>query len=96
MLFHVRMDVHLPLDMPADVANEIKAREKARFQELQRGGQWRHIWRVVGQYSNVSVFDVESPQQLHDYLLSLPLFPYMKIEVMPLCRHPSSLHEDDR
>ncbi|KKC44757.1 muconolactone delta-isomerase, partial [Acinetobacter sp. V2] len=25
MLFHVRMDVHIPLDMPADKANEIKA-----------------------------------------------------------------------
>ncbi|MDB9682388.1 muconolactone Delta-isomerase family protein, partial [Acinetobacter baumannii] len=23
MLFHVRMDVHIPLDMPADKANEI-------------------------------------------------------------------------
>jgi len=29
MLFHVRMDVHIPLDMPADKANEIKAVEKA-------------------------------------------------------------------
>lgn len=28
MLFHVRMDVHIPLDMPADKANEIKAIEK--------------------------------------------------------------------
>jgi muconolactone D-isomerase len=96
MLFHVRMDVHLPLDMATDVADQLKAREKARFQELQRSRKWRHIWRVVGQYSNVSVFDVDSAAELHDYLLSLPLFPYMKIEVMPLCRHPSSLYEDDR
>lgn len=29
MLFQVRMDVKIPADMPADVANEIKAREKA-------------------------------------------------------------------
>ena len=28
MLFHVRMDVNIPADMPADVANQIKAREK--------------------------------------------------------------------
>jgi muconolactone D-isomerase len=27
MLFHVRMDVNIPADLPADVANEIKARE---------------------------------------------------------------------
>jgi muconolactone D-isomerase len=96
MLFHVRMDVKLPLDMPLDVAEQLKATERARFQELQRSGVWRHIWRIVGQYANVSIFDVDSPAQLHEYLTSLPLFPYMQIEVMPLCRHASSLHEDDR
>ena len=57
MLFHVRMDVRLPADMPADVANEIKAREKAYSQDLQRSGKWRHIWRLVSEYANVSVFD---------------------------------------
>jgi muconolactone D-isomerase len=28
--------------------------------------------------------------------MQLPLFPYMDIEVTGLCRHPSSIHEDDR
>ena len=55
MLFHVRMDVHIPLDMPADKANEIKAVEKAYSQDLQRQGKWRHIWRITGQYSNISI-----------------------------------------
>ncbi len=96
MLFQVHMKVNLPFDMPADVAQQLKATEKARFQDLQRSGKWRHIWRVVGQYSNVSIFDVDSPGELHDLLLSLPLFPYMEIEVIALCRHPSSLHQDDR
>ncbi|WP_425511616.1 muconolactone Delta-isomerase family protein [Xanthomonas arboricola] len=90
------MDVVLPTAIDAEVADTLKREEKARFQELQRSGQWRHIWRIVGQYSNVSIFDVGSPSELHDLLLSLPLFPYMVIAVMPLCRHPSSLHDDDR
>lgn len=96
MLFHVRMDVQLPVDMPAEVAADIKAREKAYFQELQRAGKWRHIWRVVGEYANYSIFDVADNTELHDLLSSLPLFPYMRIAVTPLCRHPSSTHEDDR
>jgi muconolactone D-isomerase len=33
---------------------------------------------------------------LHDTLMTLPLFPYMDIEVRPLCRHASSIHADDR
>ena len=31
MLFHVRMDVNIPLDMPAETANEIKAVENSIF-----------------------------------------------------------------
>jgi muconolactone D-isomerase len=95
MLFHVRMDVNIPADLPVDVANEIKAREKAYSQELQRSGKWRHIWRVVGEYANYSVFDVESNTELHEILSGLPLFPYMKISVEALCRHPSSIRESD-
>jgi muconolactone D-isomerase len=95
MLFHVRMDVNLPADMPPDVANEIKAREKAYSQALQRSGKWPHIWRLAGEYANYSILDVQSNAELHEILTGLPLFPYMKISVTPLCRHPSSIRDDD-
>jgi muconolactone D-isomerase len=95
MLFHVRMDVDIPPDMPDDVVEDIKAREKAYSQELQRNGQWRHIWRLVGEYANYSIFNVGSNEELHNILTKLPLFPYMEISVTPLCRHPSSVRDDD-
>ncbi|MBT0667331.1 muconolactone Delta-isomerase [Novosphingobium profundi] len=96
MLFMVEMDVNIPLDFDAEEAAAIKAREKAYFQELQKAGTWRHIWRKVGLYSNVSIFDVESNTVLHDTLMGLPLYPFMTMTITPLCRHPSSLHDDDR
>ncbi|AUZ48131.1 muconolactone Delta-isomerase [Pseudomonas fluorescens] len=96
MLFHVKMTVNLPLDMPAERAASLKAEEKALAQRLQQQGKWRHLWRIAGHYANYSVFDVESVQALHDLLMQLPLFPYMAIEVNALCRHPSSIHADDR
>lgn len=96
MLFMVEMDVNVPLDFDADRLAELKQAEKERFQQFQRAGTWRHIWRVVGHYSNVSIFDVESSAALHDILTSLPLFPLMDIRVTALCRHPSSVHDDDR
>jgi muconolactone D-isomerase len=96
MLFHVKMTVRLPHDMPAAQADDLKAREKAIAQELQRAGMWRHLWRIAGRYANVSVFDVASSAELHDTLSRLPLFPYMDIEVQALCRHASSIHDDDR
>jgi muconolactone D-isomerase len=96
MLFKVEMDVNVPLDYDAERFDALKQAEKARFQELQKSGTWRHIWRVVGQYSNVSIFDVESNAALHDIMMSLPLYPFMDVRVTALCRHPSSLHDDDR
>ena len=92
MLFHVHMIVEIPPDMPAEIAAEIKAREKAYSQELQRSGKWLHLWRIAGEYANYSVFDVGSNDELHEILSGLPLFPYMRVRVVPLARHPSSIH----
>lgn len=91
MLFLVRMDVKIPHDMTSEVADDIKAREKAYAQELQRSGKWTHLYRVVGEYANYSIFDVESNDELHTLLSGLPLFPYMTIKVTPLAKHPSSI-----
>ena len=91
MLFLVRMDVNIPRDLPVEEANEIKAREKAYSQDLQRDGSWKSIWRVVGEYANYSIFDVASNDELHQLLQGLPLFPFMKISVTPLAQHPSAI-----
>jgi muconolactone D-isomerase len=96
MLIMVEMDVRIPLDFDRAEAERLKAEEKARFQQLQRTRKWRHIWRKVGQYANVSIFDVQDNVELQDILTSLPLFPFMEMKLTPLVRHPSSLHEDDR
>jgi muconolactone D-isomerase len=96
MLFHVKMTVKLPLDMDPAKAAQIKADEKELAQRLMREGKWRHLWRIAGQYANYSVFDLDSVQELHDTLMQLPLFPYMDVEIDALCRHPSSIRDDDR
>ena len=96
MLAMVEMNVRIPLDINKEDAACLKAREKERFQELQSAGKWRHIWRIVGHYANVSIFDVESNTELHEILTGLPLYPFMEMKVTPLCRHPSSIHDDER
>lgn len=91
MLYHVRMDVRPPHDVDPARFEALKAEEKARAQALQQQGAWRHLWRVAGQYSNVSIFDVEDHDELHAILSALPLFPFMEIAVTPLARHPSAI-----
>lgn len=95
MLFHVRMDVNIPRDLPPAEAAEIIARERAYSQDLQASGKWRHIWRIAGAYANYSVFDVKDNAELHEILSGLPLFKFMQIELAPLLRHPSSIRDDD-
>jgi muconolactone D-isomerase len=92
MLFHVRMDVRIPHDMDPAVKADLVAREKELAQEVQRSGRWPHLWRVAGEYANVSIFDVESNDALHEVLSSLPLFPYMDVTVTPLATHPSDIN----
>ena len=96
MLFMVEMDVRIPAGFDAEESAKLKAAEKVCFQELQRSGTWRHIWRVVGRYANVSIFDVPGNAELHNILTGLPLYRFMEIKVTALCRHPSSIHDDDR
>lgn len=91
MLYLVHMVVDIPSTLAHEEAARIKADEKAYSQQLQRSGQWPHLWRVVGEYANYSVFDVASNDELHDILSRLPLFPFMKITVTALAKHPSSI-----
>ena len=91
MLFAVRMDVTIPPNMDEKAKAELLAREKAYSQELQRTGEWQSIWRCVGEYANISIFDVAGNERLHEILWGLPLFPYMKIDITPLAAHPSDI-----
>lgn len=60
MIFHVRMDVSIPRDLPDQERARLLEEEKQRAQDLQRQGVWLYLWRVVGRYSNISIFDTGS------------------------------------
>jgi muconolactone D-isomerase len=91
MLFHVRIDVRIPRDLDQEQLNQLSTLEHERAKELQLQGKWTHLWRIAGKFANISIFDVESPAELHDILNSLPLYPFMELEIAALCRHPGSL-----
>jgi muconolactone D-isomerase len=67
------------------------AEEHERAKELQQQGKCLHLCRVAGKFANVSVFNVDDPAELHELLNSLPLYPFMEVEVTALCHHPGSL-----
>ena len=85
------MDVSVPRDMEAQAKAELLAAEKTYSQELQRQGEWQSIWRCVGAYANISIFDVAGNERLHEILWGLPLFPYINMDITPLAAHPSDI-----
>ena len=91
MLFHVRIDVRIPHDVDPEKLKELSAKEHERAKELQLQRKWVHLWRLAGKYANISIFDVDSPAELHEILNSLPLYPFMEVEIAALCHHPGSL-----
>jgi muconolactone D-isomerase len=95
VLFHVVMNVSVPFDLDSEKLSELNDREHERAQDVQNQGKWPHLWRVAGKFANISVFDVDSPAELHEILSSLPLYPLMDIEVTALCHHPGSIASGD-
>lgn len=94
MLFLVKMTVDWPREMPKVEAEALQEAERSYSAELQRKGLWKHLWRTTGVFGNVSVFDVESHEVLHDALTGLPFFPYLTLEITPLSRHPGWVMPD--
>jgi muconolactone D-isomerase len=88
MLFLLRIDVSIPADMPQAEKDKLRERENARAAELIAEGTMQGIWRIVGRVANNSLWKADTLEILHDKVSSLPMFPYMKIDVTPLINHP--------
>ena len=94
MLFYVYITVRIPHDADPEQVRKLGEQEHERAKALQEQGKWLHLWRVAGKFANVSIFEVESPAELHEILNSLPLYPFMEVDVTALCRHPGAITPD--
>jgi len=91
MLYCVMMEVNIPADIDAAELAKLREAEKNRAIEMQKSGKFVHLWRVAGRPANISIFDCESNDELHELLTSLPMFSYFSVNIVPLAKHPSSI-----
>ena len=78
-----------------DVRAAIEA-ERARARVLAEQGHLVRIWRPRRRgWANVGLWRAANEAELRSILESLPLFPWMSIDIRPLDPHPSDppLHE---
>ncbi len=85
--------VHIQVNWPPDGdpvrRDELMAAERERGRELVEAGVIRRLWRVPGRWANWGVWRADSPDDLHAALASLPFFPWLDIQVIPLAGHPN-------
>ena len=87
MEFLVSINVDVPQDFPASSFEQLLIRERLRGKELKAQGSIERIWRVPGTRNNVGIWKAEDASELHLLLSSLPIFAFMRIEILQLAVH---------
>jgi muconolactone D-isomerase len=87
MEFLVRIEFSLPPGLDPAKRAELLEHEAARGRELRAAGAIVRIWRIPGRTANVAIWQAPDPTELHALLSSLPLFPWMDIDVTALAVH---------
>ncbi|WP_199435504.1 muconolactone Delta-isomerase [Qaidamihabitans albus] len=89
MEFLVHIEIRWPADAPEEDRERIFAEECEQGQQLARDGLLRRVWRVPGRWANWSLYEATDATELHRALTTLPLYPWMDIEVHALAEHPN-------
>lgn len=89
MDFLVRIDVRIPADFDEARKNDLVRREADRAKELAAAGVIYRLWRIPGRWSNVGIWRARDATALHDAITSLPMYPWLAVDVTPLAAHPS-------
>ena len=89
MEFLVHIEVRWPPDGDPDELARLTAAERARAAELAADGIIRRLWRVPGRRANWGLWEAADATALHAAIASLPLFPWLSVEVHALAAHPS-------
>ena len=89
MEFLVHIENRWPVDGSPDEYARLNAAERARAAELAAEGRLRRLWRVPGRRANWGLWWAPDATELHATLSSLPMYPWMDIEVIALAVHPN-------
>jgi muconolactone D-isomerase len=87
--FLVNIEVDWPADGDPDELARLTAAERVRGAELGAAGTIKRMWRVPGRRANWGIWEAEDATALHAAISSLPFFPYLDVEVIPLAAHPN-------
>ncbi|MEY4533426.1 MAG: hypothetical protein RI926_1195 [Actinomycetota bacterium] len=91
MEFLVRFEINQPESMSPDERERLRVIERARAMELREQGVLKRLWRIPGRRAVVGLWETSDATALHEALASLPMFPWMDVDVEPLATHPQEM-----
>jgi muconolactone D-isomerase len=83
----IQMQINIPPEMPVDQQDDLRAREKERGLQLRAEGTIQRVWRVPGRTANIGYWHAPDATVLHEKISSLPMFPWLDVQVTPLAQH---------
>jgi len=87
--FLTAFTVAVPVGTAALDEDEIRAKEAARARELADDGHLVRLWSLPGQQRSLGLWRAGDATEMRSILGSLPLTPWMTVEVTPLSAHPN-------
>lgn len=87
----VKLTAHLPETLSEGELGALFAAERERALELMAEGKIAQMWRIMGTSAGISLWDVESPEELHASLSSLPAWKFCDVDITPVIQHPLEL-----
>jgi muconolactone D-isomerase len=85
--------LHIEITWPPDGDPEEKERrikaEGIRARELADQGIIKRVWRIPGKWANWGLWEAPDATAIHEAVTSLPMWPYLDVEVFPLAAHPN-------
>ncbi len=89
MEFLVNIEVGWPADGDPEELARLTAAERVRGLELAAEGVIQRLWRVPGRRANWGIWEAPDATALHAAISSLPFYPGLDVEVIPLAIHPT-------
>lgn len=83
----VRIEIALPADLDEQERETLLEAEKALGRQLVERGAISSIWRLPGRRANIGIWRANDANELHTLISSLPLFPWMDVDVTALAGH---------
>lgn len=86
--FLVHIKINWPHSVDAETRADFRTRERAHAATLAEKGHLVRMWRVPGRLENWGLWRAKDATELHDILTSLPVWPYMDLQVHAMAKHP--------